>query len=104
MMTFDEGEALEVPFRFLDSGGNETTPATLEYKLRNLTEDVTEVDWTTVTPASSGTINVSALNVRIVDDRNRREVQELTLVANRGLATQKPHVITWYVKNLSAYT
>jgi len=99
MQTFREKTSLRVTVRLRPTAGT-----TLEYLLRNLTEDVTEVDWTAVTPLETAVIDLSAENIRIADDRNRREVYELTVVSDRNTAQAVPFSKQFYVQNQNAYT
>ena len=98
---FNEGTNLVVTVNFR-SDGVATVPANVHWKLRNLTNDSTVVDWTAVAAGSEVSIDISAAHLAIIDDDNQREVQELTVAANYGLASQVPETIRWNVVNLSA--
>lgn len=104
MQTFNEKSALTFDFAIRDRTGAATYGTTLEYTLRNLTADETAIAWTSVTPASDVTVNLSAQYVTIDDDSNARELYELTVVSDRGLSTEISQRVRFYVRNLSART
>ena len=102
MKTFNEGSNIVATVN-IRSEGVGTTPANVYWTLRNITADKTIVDWTQVSAAASLEIDIAAQYVRIEDDSNPREIQELTVPANYGTAGQVPEVVRWTVKNLSAF-
>lgn len=103
MSNFNEGTNLLVTARFADNGVP-VVPTTVHYKLRNKTEDVTIIDWTSVTPAAEVQINIPAQSVKLEDSEREREVQELTVVADKDLATQVPGTVRWNVINIGAFS
>lgn len=77
-------------------------PTTVHWTLRNETADKEVVPLTSVTPADSVTISISAAYITIEDDSNKREKYSLTVFSNHGLDTQIPEVVTFWVQNISA--
>lgn len=103
MSNFKEGTNLRVTVNFSASGAP-VVPTTIHYKLRNDTEDVTVIDWTSVTPAAEIQISIPAQSVKIEDSERQREVQELTVVADKDLSTQVPDYVRWNVINIGAFS
>lgn len=104
MANFKEGTNLRVTVNF-SSNGAPVVPTTIHYKLRNDTEDVTVIDWTAVgVPAAEIEIDIPAQSVKIEDSERQREVQELTVVADKDLPTQVPDYVRWNVINIGAFT
>lgn len=102
MKTFNEGSNIVATVN-IRSDGVGTTPANVYWTLRNITANKTIVDWTQATATAVVEIDIASQYIRIEDDSNPREIQELTVAANYGQAGQVPEVVRWTVKNLSAF-
>lgn len=100
MKRVNEGTALAVDVSFLSETGTPIAPSTVHYRLFNVTARRDVIDWTEIATAPDVEISIPAQAVRIENDRNPREVQELTVVANKDLPTQVPEVFSWEVTNL----
>lgn len=102
MREFNEGNALSVTARFR-AGTQEIIPATVHYKLVNITTSSTVIDWTEVPSSSANVeIDISALNVEVQRRSNRYELYEVTVVADKDTADQCVGVERLKIKNLNA--
>jgi hypothetical protein len=77
-----------------------STPTSVHYRLDCLTTGEELADWTSVSAASSVSIAVTATHTAIQADSNESEVKQLTVVSNRGLATQCVEAQAFVVENL----
>lgn len=80
------------------------TPTSVKYRIECLTTGNVLADWTTVTPASSVTVPVTATHNAIQDDCNAYETKQLLVAADYGAADQHIGRRTWRVENLVGVT
>lgn len=104
--SWKEGSQLTATAYFRDratQAADSTTTA--EYRLDCLTTGKQILDWTTLTPAGSISITITGAQNVIQSDVNKYERKQLTVMANRGLASgQSTGVITYDVENLKGFT
>ena len=98
---FKEGSAFTATANFRTrSTGAASTPTTIHYRLDCLTTCTELADWTSVSAASSASISVTGTHNAIQNTGNDYERKQLTVVADRGLATQQTESVEWRVDNL----
>ena len=78
-------------------------PTTAKYRVDCITTGKVLTDWTTLTPASSMAISITATENAIQDQANRFEKKQLTVAANPDTATQYRAVVTWKVENIKNF-
>lgn len=102
----DAGDEIQVTFWEPDgSGGLQAwTPTTVEYMVHDLSGGTAIKSYTAETPASSVTITLEAEDTEILDDDNEEEYRQVTVVADRGLVTQKTEVFRYFVRNVFTAT
>jgi hypothetical protein len=86
------------------SSGADSIPTTAEYKLFNLSSKETIKDWTTLTPAASISISVSAVDNKIKSDYRPSERMALLVSADRGLSTEVLQEIHYRLMNVGGFT
>lgn len=97
-----EGSSFVVTIRPRDKATDSpVTFSTMKYRIDCLTTGRTVRDWTDLTPSASVELQITDTDNAIVDDANRRERKQLTLVGNDGLSTQfvDPDPARWWVNN-----
>jgi hypothetical protein len=77
-----------------------STPTTIHYRIDCLTSGKEIADWTSVSAASSASISITGAHNAIQSDANDYEIKQLTVVADKDLATQHRERILWTVENL----
>ena len=102
LKTFEEGTAVTVTATFRTTSGGSFTPTTVHYALRNETANASIVDWTSVTPASSVEISISATYISLNDQTNNKETFEVTIVADKDTSTQVVKTKKFAVSNVQA--
>jgi hypothetical protein len=96
----NEDSARTVNVRRVGSDGSVVAPTTLKYRLDCRSTGTVLVDWTSVTPAATTQILVTADQNRIINDCNEAEAKVLTAMADEGLSTQDSQEYGWQVVNL----
>ena len=74
-------------------------PTTLRYRIDDLDTGCNVLDWTTVTPASTATITITAAQNTISNCRNAR--RQIVVEADHGLATNCITTREYTIRNLS---
>lgn len=101
----NEGSAFTATAYFRDRATSlGSAPATAKYRVDNLTTGQALTDWTTLTPATSIQIPVTATHNAIQSDSNERENVQLTVAGDVGLSTQVRNAVMWSVENLFGST
>jgi hypothetical protein len=96
----NEGTYYEVEASCFDSDGQEALPTTIEYSLYCLTNGKDIRGLTEVTIGTTVSIFATAAENAIINNRNDYERKQMTVVIDRGLATQTTETIEWIVKNI----
>jgi hypothetical protein len=96
-----EGSSFSVKCGFLNYLDQATTMIAVKYRIDCLTTGQTVRDWTSVTPSAAMEIAVAPADCVILNDRNKRERRQLTIVANDDGDTQfvDPDPLLWWVNN-----
>jgi hypothetical protein len=102
MKRFNEGTNVVAAVNFIDAAGVASIPTSVHYQLRNVESNTIRKDWTSVSPAAYVEIDIAAGLVTLTNQGNKRETQELTVVANKDTDGQIPEVVQWTVVNLRA--
>ena len=99
--TYPEGQTVTVTADFRADGA-EVLPTTVDYKVECETSRETLIGWTSVTPAASVSITVAGTANVLINESRRSERKVVTVVADRGLATQFVNAIKYDISNLQA--
>jgi hypothetical protein len=96
-----EGTYYEVEASCFDSEGQPALPTTIEYSLYCLT-NAKEIGTQLRNVPIDTTVSIyaSADENAIINNRNDYERKQMTVVIDRGLATQTTETIEWIVKNI----
>lgn len=78
----------------------DAVPTNVKYRIDDLATGSQLLDWTSVTPAASVNITITALQNAIRNDANSIETKQLTVASDYGLSTQYIDRTTWDVRNL----
>ena len=107
-----ESSAFTITASFFDDTNDvwaTSTPTTADYRIDRVRAgdpscygEVT--DWTTLTPATSISIPITATANAILDDYSRDEQRQITVRANAGLSTQYQGTYRYSVGNLAGQT
>jgi hypothetical protein len=95
-----EGTYYEVEASCFDSEGQPALPTTIEYSLYCLTNGRDIRTLTDVPIGVTVSIFATADENAIINNRNDYERKQMTVVCDRGLATQTTETIEWIVKNI----
>ena len=88
---------------YFRSGDAASAPTTASYRLDCLSTGTVLQDWTSLTPAVSITIPITATNNAIQDNSNRYEKKQLTVAANPDTATQEREYVTYKIENIRGF-
>lgn len=98
------GSAVSVTAAFRDRAtAAASTPSSIRYRVDCLTNGANIVNWTSVSAASSTTIDVAGGHNAIIDETNEYETRQLLVEIDTGLTTQSRQAITWRVKNIRTF-
>jgi hypothetical protein len=103
----NESSAMTVRARFFNDSGDLVTPSTARYLIRDISNDRLVRDWTSVTPAATIDIAVSATDNELQDSHRRAkrfERRVVTVQADQGTPTQRTDEIEYWVRNLAGIT
>ena len=101
----DERTQLTATVRFRQRSDNSASiPTTIHYRLYNWQQHEVVRDWTQVTPAAAEvTITLDARDLKIRDNTHQMERHGLTVVADRGLATQATAEKNFQIRNVGGW-
>ncbi len=101
-LTFKEGASFDATAYFREGEASEV-PTTVKYRVDCLTTGKELTDWTTVTPAASVTISITATENAIQSQWNKSERKQITVARNPDLATQVRESVIYKVKNIAGF-
>lgn len=100
-----EGSAFSATAYFRDRATSASSvPTNAKYRVDNLSTGAVITDLTTLTPAASIVIPITAIHNAIQFNCNEREKVQLTVVGDSGLLTQVRNAVVWTVENLYGTT
>jgi hypothetical protein len=79
-------------------------PATARYRIDNPDNDTQIVGWTTITPAATVQILVTASQNAIVSNASAQERRQMTVETNQGADIQYQETKDWWIVNLAGQT
>lgn len=98
---------MNVQAKFFGRANEQSTPASIRYRIKDVTNDRIVTDWTAVTPAHSIDIEISAQENAIYQDGSRPfqrfETRVLVVQANYDTETQCSNEIQYMIKNLRGF-
>ena len=103
----NEASTMTVTAKFYGASNQPSTPSTVRYRIKDVTNDRVVKDWTTVTAAQSIEIAVAAEDNEIYMDGSRTfqrfEERVLAIQANYDTDTQFTEEIRYLIKNLRGF-
>lgn len=103
----NETSAFTLRTRYFGLGSSPQTPASLRYRIRDVSNDRIVRDWTILTPAELVDIFVSAPDNEIYDDDSRRrnhfEERVISVQANYDTDSQYADEYRYLIKNLRGF-
>lgn len=98
----NEATAMNVHARFFDTHNAPTTPTSVRYLIRDLTNDREVRAWTDISPFPELDIEVTAEDNTLLNTKSKKRFEErvLTVQANVGLDTQFTEELSYFVRNL----
>ena len=97
----NEQSALFLRFSFFDEADSPIEPATIEWRVDDITNGVEVVDWTSiVTPNEVVVVSVSGQTNLIADQSHTFELRRVTVRIDDGLATESSQEKYYRLKNL----
>ena len=100
----NEKSAGVIAFELYDSDNLAWIPTTLEYQIDDITTGAAIKTATSLTPASSGEIDLVPADTTLQSQDNAVEYRRVTVTADSGLDTQQIEKISFDVFNLRAVT
>lgn len=103
----NESSAMTVRARFFNETGDLVTPTTARYLIRDVSNDREVRSWTSLSPAATIDIAITASDNDMYENsrRERRfEKRVVTVQADQGTATQRTDEIEYWVRNLAGIT
>lgn len=103
----NESSAMTVRARFFNETGSLVAPTTARYLIRDISNDRLVRDWTSLSPAATIDIAVTATDNEIQASRQhgkRFEHRVVTVQADEGTATQRTDEIEYWIRNLAGIT
>lgn len=79
-------------------------PTSIRYRIDDLNTGVAVLDWTSVSAASAITLTITSTQNALRDQCAAREVRELTVAADYGLATQFVDAVRFTLENVRGVT
>jgi hypothetical protein len=101
----NEGSACTATARFLGSSAATVTPATVHYRLKDVTNNRIVTDWTEVDTAASVDIEITADENLIYADSPYQMFEERAVIvaANKDTPTQYVYEHRYLIKNLKGF-
>lgn len=103
----NETSAFTLRTRYFGIGGSTQIPASLRYRIRDVSNDRVVRDWTNLTPAESVDIFISAPDNEVYNDNSRRrnhfEERVVSVQANYDTDSQYADEYRYLVKNLRGF-
>jgi len=101
-----EGSAFTATANFYTDAFVASAPTSASYRIDRIRQGDPSTwqqvaDWTTLTPATSISIPITATHNAIQNDCTRSERRQITVKANVGLSTQTQAVFRYSVENLA---
>lgn len=103
----NESSAMTVRARFFNETGDLVTPTTARYLIRDISNDRLVRDWTSMSPAATVDIQVTASDNDLYEHARRGKKFErrvVTVQADTGTATQRTDEIEYWVRDLAGIT
>ena len=97
-LSYSEGASMVATAYFREGEASEV-PTTASYRIDCITTGKELQDWTTLTPAASIAIAVTATHNALQNQSNKIEKKQITVARNPDLATQVRRTKTWKVVN-----
>lgn len=98
-----EGASFTVRIRTYDADNVLSTPVSVKYRIDCATTSTVIRDWTQISASADQVLRITSSDTRIVNDANRRELRNLTVVIDDDLSTQFVPALPYdfYVNNVA---
>lgn len=98
----NESSACTVRARFYNEASDQVTPTTVRYLIHDVTNDRVVRDWTSLPPAATIDIQVTATDNDLYESRRKRKFERrvVTVQADTGAPTQRTDEIEYWVRDL----
>jgi len=103
MRTIREGSVCTIRTRFFNALSLPALPTTARYRLRDITNNRTVVDWTDVIPGTSVDVTILPESNAIYRDSVAYQEHAFVMQADSGLSTQWTDEVRYQIQNLSGY-
>lgn len=103
MLSVREGSVCTIRARFFNDLRVPTVPTTARYRIRDVTNNRTVVDWTDVTPDTFVDIQIAPESNAIYRDSLTFQENALVMQADAGLSTQWVDEVRYQITNLKGY-
>ena len=97
-----EGSSFIAQANFRD-GETGTAPTTADYRIDCVTTGKNIKGWTSLTPAASIDITITATDNALQDQGLKIEKRQITVSADRGTSTEKRNIISYHLKNIRGF-
>lgn len=103
MTIVDEGSVCTIRTRFFNDIYAPTIPTTARYRLRDVTNNRTIVDWTDVTPSTYVDVTIAPESNAVYRNNVAYQEQAFVMQADAGQPTQWTKEVRYLVQNLKGY-
>jgi hypothetical protein len=103
MLSIREGSVCTIRARFFNDQRITTVPITARYRLRDVTNNRTIIDWTDLVPDTFIDVAISAESNAIYRDSLTYQENALVIQADAGLSTQWVDEVRYQITNLVGY-
>jgi hypothetical protein len=102
----NESSAITVRARFFNETGDLVSPTTARYLIRDISNDRLVRDWTSLSPAATVDIQITATDNDLQASRRKRKFEKrvVTVQADAGTPTQRTDEIEYWVRDLAGIT
>ena len=88
---------------YFRSAGAASAPATIHYRIDDLTTKTLITDWTSVSAAASVSITVKSSENRIISDSDKFERRQITVAADKGTDNETRDTAEWRIENIGGF-
>ena len=98
-----EGSVCRIRSRFFNEDNVATTPIAAQYRLRDVTNNRTIIDWTALSPSTFVDVVIAPESNAIYRNNVTYQEHAFVMQADPGLATQWTDEVRYQVLNLQGY-
>lgn len=98
-----ERSSTTVTAYFRSAANAAEAPTTIHYRLDDLSTNTEVLDWTSVSAAASASISITPAQNKIHNNAHLRELRQITVAADKGLAGETRDTAVWKVVNIGGF-